>query len=55
MSRGDDSRFCRTWHAGIIIDKTLVYQSGMHTAETKRDAKADLVHMATRWLDRTTP
>ena len=50
MSRGDESRWCRTWHVGIRIGAELVFQSGMHTAETKRDAASDLVHMAARWL-----
>lgn len=50
MSRGDEGRWCRTWHVGIRIDNSLVFQSGMHTAETKRDAQADLVHKACQYL-----
>jgi len=50
MSRGDESRYCRTWHVGIRIDGNLVFQSGMHTAETKRDAEQDLIHKAYQWL-----
>lgn len=50
MSRGDESRWCRAWHVGIRIDGRLVFQSGMHTAETKRDAAQDLVYKAYRWF-----
>lgn len=51
MSRGDESRWCRTWHIGIRINGVLIHQSGMHTAEDKRSAKSDLVHMACSWAD----
>jgi len=50
MSRGDEGRFCRTWHVGISIDGVLVFQSGMHTAQNKRDAEQDLIHKAYQWL-----
>ena len=53
MSRGEESRWCRTWHIGIRIGGKLLFQSGMHSAETKRDAKSDLVHMTYQWLERT--
>lgn len=51
LSRGDESRYCRSWHVAVWIGGKCVFQSGMETAEDKQTAKADLVYRANRWVE----
>lgn len=51
LSRGDEGRYCRTWHVAIWIAGRCAYQSGMATAEDKRTAMSDLVYRATQLLN----
>ena len=53
LSRGDEGRYCRTWHVAVWIDGKCVYQRGMEIAEDKRTAMSDLMHRANQLVDAT--
>lgn len=51
LSRGDESRFCKTWHVAVWIGSKCVYQSGAEIAADKQTAKSNLMHRANRWAE----
>lgn len=48
LTRGDENRFCKTWHVAVWIGGKCLYQSGSEIAADKQTAKANLVYRANR-------